>query len=257
MEEQYYLLFPFALSLLWAGGRRRVIVILCAAAICSLALAHWGALNNPSPALFLLPSRAWELLVGSLAAIYASERAFPLAASRLSRIMAPTGLLLIMGSVFLFTEQTPFPGGRALIPVLGTVLVLLFSSENEFVGRVLGQRAVVMVGLISYSVYLWHQPIMAFVRNFSGSLVLSRGLIAFSVSLTFLLAYATWRWVERPFRDRSVFNRRKVFWGTVGGSSLLVTFGVFGWFSGGLAGTCFSAAVGGVGIREVQLRGAL
>lgn len=234
VEEQFYLLFPFLLSLLWIRGRRHVMVVLSLTGLLSLTLAQWGALSNPSPAFFLLPTRAWELIAGAIAAIYASERATPLSDSPLSQGGASVGLCLIVAAIFLFNAETPFPGGWAVVPVAGTVLVLLFGSEKGTLGRLLCNRAAVNVGLMSYSAYLWHQPIMAFTRNVSGSLDLNWGLIVFSILATFLLAYATARWVERPFRERARFSRYQVLCWAGAASLVFVVLGLWGWFSEGV-----------------------
>ncbi len=112
--------------------------------------------------------------------------------------------------MFAFNEKTPFPGAYALVPTMATALLIVFSSQYTLAGKVLGNRILVGVGLISYSAYLWHQPLLAFARYRSVG-ALSQFTLGLLVISTLGLAFLTWRYVERPFRDRAVFSRDSVF----------------------------------------------
>ena len=212
VEEQYYLFFPVFLWLLWRFRKRNVVLMICLVAFLSLLLSElilekFSTFQKAN--FYLLPTRAWELLAGALAA-FAMYR-FQI---KHNSILGAIGLLAIGLSVFLFDQQTPFPGKYALIPVAGTVAIILFSDRGGWVYRLLSSKLLVGIGLISYSAYLWHQPLFAFARVSS---VESPSVIVMLllVLLTFILALASWKLVETPFRNRS-FMRRYSFLGLCG-----------------------------------------
>lgn len=140
--------------------------------------------------------------------------------------------MLVIYSVAFFDEMTPFPSLYALLPTMGALLLLLFASPANFTGRLLATKPLVGVGLISYSLYLWHQPLLAFARQRSLTALDSWMLLAV-VMLAFPLAYLSWRWVEQPFRNRNWLSRRTVFLAALGGSLLFVVVGLWGvWAEG-------------------------
>jgi len=210
VEEQYYILFPLLLMLLHRIGRKIIPAALVVLALASFALAEHGANNDSAAAFFLLPARAWELLAGSLCAVYLRRTPFPLAdRAGWQNILALTGLAMILLSVVLIDGDTPFPGVYALPTIIGTVLVICFARADNFAGRLLGLRFVVLAGLISYSAYLWHQPIFAFTRHAHAGEPSALLMIALA-ALSMLLAYFSWRFIEAPFRDRQRFNRQHI-----------------------------------------------
>ena len=197
VEEQFYLIFPLALILIWRIGRGRVMGLVVAAGVASLILSDWASGVRPAANFYLLPTRAWELLAGAATALFLAGRP-----PKGHGGAAALGLALVLGPVFLYDETVPFPGRHALPTVLGTVLILLFAAEGTRIARLLAWRPAVAVGLVSYSAYLWHQPLLAFARiRTIGPLppLLTAGLIG----LTFLLAWASRRFVEGPFRHRA------------------------------------------------------
>ncbi|KFI31711.1 acyltransferase [Haematobacter massiliensis] len=197
IEEQFYLFFPPLLFLLLTrGGRRVALIVLSLIALASLALAEAGWRLRPEENFFFTPSRIWELLAGSLAALGICLR--PQAPRG---VPAALGLAMILGSLVIL-PGLPSPSLATLLPVLGTVLVLVWGGQGTRVGRILSLRPVVWLGLISYSTYLWHQPLMAFAR-----LRLAEephaGVMALLVIASVLLGWLSWRWVEQPFRGPS------------------------------------------------------
>ncbi len=224
VEEQFYIIFPLLLLLLWTHRRKLLVPALVVLALLSLALCEWGWRNAPSATFFLAPTRAWELLVGSFCAMILRRGI----ASHDG--LAALGVAMIGISIFVFDETTPFPSIYALLPVGGTALVILFSGPETATGKLLAKPLFVGLGLISYSAYLWHQPLFAFARLWTPETV-STTVFACLICLTFAIAYLSWRYVETPFRrtsgSRSI-PRGPVFALAVTVSLLFVTFGVWG-----------------------------
>lgn len=239
VEEQYYILFPIFMVLMWRYRRRWLLPVLALVAVGSLALSHWGAYHEPTANFYLLPTRGWELAVGAGIAYYfsnlAGDRLNFQPTGLLSELLGLGGLLMIAYAVIVFDARTPFPSLYALIPTLGAGLVIAFSSEKTLVGRILSLRPVVLIGLISYGAYLWHQPLFAFSRQHA--LAKPDGWVLAILSLSsFFLAYLSWRFVESPFRHRHLFGRRQIFALSAVGSAVILLFAVAGFFSNGFDG---------------------
>lgn len=236
VEEQYYLLFPVLLTIVYRWGSRRAFAVVAAAAFASFAWSQWSLKSNPGMAFFMPHTRAWELLLGSLAAIFVAERAGrgEIVRGPTREVLAIAGVLLILYAIVRFDGRTPFPGMYALVPTVGTLLIVLLADETTFVGRILGTRLLVGVGLISYSAYLWHQPLFAFARQrFLGPP--NKVLLGLLILASMALAFLSWKYVELPFRDRQKFNRSQVF-SLVGiGSLVFVLFGLCGQMTNGFS----------------------
>ena len=233
VEEQYYVLFPLFLMALWKLGKRWIFGALMAVSALSLAAAQWGAYHKPFAAFFLLPTRVWELGIGALIAFYffyKSEHAnFIKLRKNTSEILGAVGLFLICYAIFSFDKNTPFPSFYALIPTVGAGLIIIFSTPDTVVGRFLGIKPIVGIGLLSYSAYLWHQPLFVFVRHVSLTEPNTVLLLVLSVT-SILLAYPTWRFVENPFRNKTVIRRRSLFFFAVLGSVAFAVIGCAGYF---------------------------
>lgn len=226
VEEQYYVLFPLLLLVIWRWGRGSTLAILIALTLASLGLSEWGARHLPSANFYLAPFRAWELLAGSLCAIILAER--PLAPNTPLSLL---GFAVLLSAVFLYDAQTPFPSVYALLPVVGTALVILFGGQGSVTAKILSLKPFIWIGLISYSLYLWHQPLFAFAR------IRSIGhpdpaLMAALIGLSALLAWVSWHYVERPFRHqaarRSPFSQKAIFALSGAGLAGFIGIGVLG-----------------------------
>jgi peptidoglycan/LPS O-acetylase OafA/YrhL len=232
VEEQYYVLFPLFLMLFWKLGKRWILVTLALVFLASLAAAEWGAQNKPAAAFYLLPTRGWELLIGAFAAFYLSQANRNEFGKGRSELCGWLGVALILYAIFAYSKTTPFPGFYVLVPTLGTVLIILFATQQTTVGKFVGNKVLVGVGLISYSAYLWHQPLFAFARNRSLLEPNQHVFLALSI-LALVLAYFSWRFVETPFRKKSFISRRSVFLSSLVGSLLFILLGLYGHFSNG------------------------
>ena len=202
VEEQFYVLLPIFLFFTWRFGKDKVFWMMVVMASISLILTESGWRNAPSANFYLAPTRAWELFSGSIAAIIINKRDV-----QNNNFLSLLGLAAILFSVFAYNETTPFPSIYTMVPVLGVVLIILFAGELTLVTRLLSAKLFVGVGLCSYSVYLWHQPILAFYKYKFEQYYHSSAII---VLLSILFGYLTWRFLERPFRNKLLLSRFKL-----------------------------------------------
>ena len=210
VEEQFYILFPLFLMLFWKLGKRKLILILGLVFLLSLCIAQWASYAKPAEAFYLLPTRCWELLIGAFAAFYLSQANRTNFGRVISELGGCSGVLFILYAVFTFSKATPFPGLYALVPTIGTVLIILFATQQTTVGKFVGNSVFVGIGLISYSAYLWHQPLFAFARHVTLSSPSKITFLFLSIMALFL-GYLSWKYVESPFRSKSNFSRLNVF----------------------------------------------
>ena len=222
VEEQYYLLFPIFLLLAWRFGKNRVFWTVVIFAAISLALSEWGWRNKASANFYLAPTRAWELFAGSIAAFFVLKRGV-----QSNNALSLLGLVAIGFSIFFYDKTTPFPSIYALVPVIGVVLLVIYADKNTLAAKLLSTKAFVGIGLISYSAYLWHQPLFAFARIYliDYPSKLTMGILCL---LTFILALGCWRHVEKPFRDKDKISPKQIFLGSSVLLSGAILFGLYG-----------------------------
>lgn len=197
VEEQFYLGYPILLILLRRFSPRVAAGVLVGILFASLGIAEWGLRHHPTPTFYLLPPRACELLLGGLLVYCPPPRRL---GAVTCEIGAWVGMAMIVGAGVLYNKSTPFPGVMAMIPCVGTFLFIYFNSNHVTrIGKAFSHSTVVFVGLISYSLYLWHWPVLAFARYWAGTeLTLSVKLVAVAISIP--IAILSWRFVETPFR---------------------------------------------------------
>jgi len=230
VEEQYYLFFPVFLVLTWRFGKRWILFLLAIAVVASLAAAQWGSISKPAATFYLLPTRAWELLAGAFAAFFLLRQNAVPQRTMVRECGAAIGFALVLYSIFAFDRQTPFPSLYTLAPVLGATLVILCADANTVIGKILGRKLLVGVGLISYSAYLWHQPLLALTKHRILD-DLSNSVALMLVLVTFVLSYFSWKYVERPFRNRNLTSRAQVVQFGIAGSLFFIAFGLTGLFT--------------------------
>ncbi|MCC0053547.1 MAG: acyltransferase [Rhodobiaceae bacterium] len=197
VEEQYYIFAPVVSMLVWPLGLRIFTAGATLALLVSLAACLFFAEANPRLGFYMPFTRVWELQVGALCAIWHFR--FP---RRGNSYLGFAGLALIICSVIGFDATTPFPSLFTVVPVAGAAAIILFSDKGMCIHRVLSLKPLTVIGIISYSAYLWHQPLFAFARvaSIEGPSHVSMSAIA---ALSLILAYGTWRYVEQPFRKAS------------------------------------------------------
>jgi peptidoglycan/LPS O-acetylase OafA/YrhL len=234
VEEQYYLLFPLFLICIYRFGWRWVVGVLVVVFVVSLAGAQWGSAHKPIANFYSLPTRAWELILGSfIALIPNSLNSCATNAGRnrfsLNQYGSLFGLLLIAFSVIYFNRETPHPSIYTLIPTVGAACVIVFATPITLVGRLLSSRIFVFVGSISYATYLWHQPLFAFARY--RSINEPSTLLFIGLTLTaMILATISLRFLELPFRNPKIISRRTIFGIAIAGTLFFFVLGAV-WYS--------------------------
>lgn len=200
VEEQFYLIFPVLLMVAYPLLRGKTVGLVWLIVIVSYVSCILLYTRHPDATFYLLHTRAWELGAGALAAFWEHRRKF-----QANNLLSGLGLLLILASMLLFTASTPHPSYGTAAPVIGTLLVLLYARTGSVVASLLGLRPLVGIGLISYSLYLWHQPLFTFARVLSFDEP-GKMLFVLLLAACFVIAYLSWRFVEQPFRRGSVVS---------------------------------------------------
>lgn len=233
VEEQFYLFFPLLVPPLMKRGRRVASLAVLVLGLCSFALCLYTTPREPEFAFFLLPARIWELSLG----IFLATRRPSVATSapRLRGMLSAAGIAMIVSAFACFGDHTKFPGAAALLPCLGTALVIAANDrERTRTGDWLAARPAVWLGRISYPLYLWHWPCLAFLGYWSIDEP-PIGATVGAVGLSLVLAWLTYRWIEAPVRQRHWFTTRPALLGVAAAAATLVaaTGGIF-FYTGGL-----------------------
>ncbi len=198
VEEQFYLVFPLLLIVLRRYRRRVAMGALVLLGLGSLVLSEVGVRQAPTAAFFLLPTRAWEMILGGLIWCLPAPTKLP---GWFLGLCSWLSLGSLVTAAWWLQPTMPFPGFTALLPC-GAAAVLIYCNSGRLTlpAKVLASRPVVFVGLLSYSLYLWHWPILVFCRHVYGE-TLSPWMGAACLALSWVAAYSSWRWVECPLRS--------------------------------------------------------
>jgi peptidoglycan/LPS O-acetylase OafA/YrhL len=223
VEEQFYILFPIFCLLIARLGKGFIFYFFAGAFFASLALSEWGWRENPVANFYFAPARAWELLAGSIAAFIAKKDGI-----RKSDVLSILGISAILFPVFTFDNKTPFPSLYTLMPVIGTMLVILYGDTRTLIGKFLAYKVFVGIGLISYSAYLWHMPLKIYLNYFFEEYKFINYIYFFLLPAFSFLSY---RFVELPFRKK--FNIKTALSVIFLVSFILSFLGVLGHFNGG------------------------
>jgi peptidoglycan/LPS O-acetylase OafA/YrhL len=227
VEEQFYVFFPLSLLLAISRvSRKKVALGIAVVALISMGIAEWGWRNEPRANFFLAPTRVWELMIGAIIAFFPAF-GLPHAGQirRFHHVGAAAGVALIALAVFTIDESTPFPSLFALIPTMGAALCIVYANPGNLTGRLLSSRLLVGIGLISYSLYLWHQPLFAFARIGSPG-PLAWPIYPLLIALSFGGAWLSWRFIERPFRSRAFLTRKQLGAVAVGATGVVFILGL-------------------------------
>lgn len=206
VEEQFYIFFPILLILLWRISHKYLLIILGVIALVSLVLAQFGSENFPVQNYFLLPSRIWELIFGSIVAIALDQTKLSKFNEKKLRFLLPLALSGVVLPMFFFTSLTPYPSLWTLIPVFSAGILIAFGDTPGFINKVLSLRVLVWIGLISFSAYLWHQPVLILGNSFLSAHQGMSWLVGWfpylGMVLVLILSFLTYKFVETPFRTK-------------------------------------------------------
>jgi peptidoglycan/LPS O-acetylase OafA/YrhL len=219
VEEQFYILFPLLVLLAHKFFRKHLLGFLIVLFLFSLQFSESMGLRDADFNFYSPVSRFWELLVGSLLAYV--ELKHGIIYNRISSALLPAlGIFMVIWSSVYFGSTTRHPGYQTLVPVMGTALIITYSSQRDWVGRILGSKLLVAVGAISYSAYLWHFPIFAFsrIRDSAPDNLDKAGWIA----ITLALSIVSYRLIEQPFRNKLLVPARLAVITLISGSLLLL-----------------------------------
>jgi peptidoglycan/LPS O-acetylase OafA/YrhL len=216
VEEQFYMFFPGAMLILFSRQRRQLLWWLVGLTIMSLGLCVWGTRPHPELSFYMMPFRVWELLMGAALAVYRSSQKEGRAPAWQSRpvleIIGWSGLAIILYGLLKIREGVAFPGVIALIPAMGTLLVLAGIADGRTtLARVLSNRVFVWIGKLSFSLYLWHWPLIVFGRiqaDLLGVSSLLGSIIGGAAALP--VSWLAYLWVEQPLRSRGRGRSRRL-----------------------------------------------
>lgn len=198
VEEQFYIVWPLLMAAIFRFGRGRLVLVLSLLSAASFAYAAILTSTNPKHAFFLVTSRAWELGAGALLAVVSIPS---VKRQWVAELVSVAAAAILAAVIMIYDAETPFPGLAALPPVLAAAMLIgIGTGHSTMVGRLLGSRIAVGIGLISYSLYLWHWPALVLARLHVGSLAIGPYYAALAVGGSLVLAWVSWRFIERPFR---------------------------------------------------------
>lgn len=235
VEEQFYLLYPLLLLIITHYLPRRGAVTLALLAVLSLLMCVWASYYHASANYFALPTRAWELLMGAVLALTAAVR---FRARLANELLAAVSLLLLILTIYAYDpDRISYPGTYTLLPCLATAaLISTGRREGTFVNRLLAWRPLVFVGLISYSLYLLHRPLLAFVSYYSIRPLAAPVRLCVLLA-TVVLALLSWRFIEQPVRTRKLLkSTRSLVIAATTASALVLAAGLLLWRSSGFPG---------------------
>jgi len=203
VEEKYYIIFPIIFLITFKFFKKYIVYVLLLAFFISLSLAQWGAYNYSSFNFYILPTRGWELITGSLLAILEIKEGKRSNNKFFNEVLPLIGIFLIFHSLFFFHDRLPHPSIFTLSPIIGVSLIIWFCSKESFFTKILSSKIFVGTGLISYSLYLWHYPVFAFLRinhEFQNSFF----FITLVCVLIVILSILTYFFVEKPCRNKNI-----------------------------------------------------
>ena len=228
VEEQFYIIFPILLLTLFKRSRQFAITALILLLAVSFLFSEWLWREDLARSFYFSLNRFWELIVGSLGAFFLF-----IFGRKKNNTLALFGLISIIFSVFVYDESIPFPSVYALVPVLGTILFIIYADEETLAARLLSTKAFVGIGLISYSAYLWHQPILAFSKIHYQEKLSNEFTFALCI-FSLIPAYFSWRFIEKPARIKEILTRKAIFFIFAIGTVCFTIFGLYGFITDGL-----------------------
>ena len=224
VEEQFYIFFPVYMYLIFRYVRKFAPAILTGTAILSFGFSIFTVSKDPSAAFYLAHLRAWELIIGAILAL----RLIPEDISKTyGNFIGVIGLVMVLLPIFQYSESTNFPGLSALLPVLGAAFIIFSGLEDgkSFMGRLLSLPPFVFIGKISYSLYLWHWPLIIFSKYYAIRPLTSYELSSV-IAATIIIATLSWRFIETPFRSKDFLSTGKIYSFAASGMTMMLAIGI-------------------------------
>ena len=201
VEEQFYILFPISILIIYKIFKNHILFFLLLGFFISFIFSIWLSYNHPVFNFYMLPSRGWELLSGSILGYIEINFGRKVETNKLNFLFPKIGFFLIIGSFFYFNDTTIHPSILTFFPILGVALLIWFANKKELITKILSYKHLVFVGLISYSLYLWHYPILAFLRN--TQIDTNHILIKITfILIIFIISLISYSLIEKPCRDK-------------------------------------------------------
>lgn len=232
VEEQFYLLYPIVITLITRRYPRNRRMALFAVAVVSFAASLWGSYFAVSANYFLAPTRAWELLLG---AILAEDGVRRVESAFTNELLACLASLTLAYAVLRYDNATPYPGAYAVAPCAATAALIWTSrSCSTIIGKLLSRKSLIFTGLISYSLYLWHYPLLTIVAYFQIERI-SAFELPILLAATYLISVASWRYIEIPIRNKTLLRTKRSFLLWMGAAAaVILTLGMILYRTGGL-----------------------
>ncbi|MBW2939739.1 acyltransferase family protein [Zhongshania aquimaris] len=224
VEEQFYIFYPLALYVAFKYFRQHMLKIVVVITILAFFFSIWAGPLYPKANFYFAPTRAWQLFIGAIAAVLLYSKG---GESNENNLLSFIGLMMICGAVFFLDRSMLYPSYNALLPSVGTFLIIMYGGGNTIAGYVLRSKPLVFVGLMSFSLYLWHNPF------FAGARILgydeSNRLLYLGMCLVSgVLAYFTWKYIETPFRHKAIISSRRVWQSALVSTFVVLPLGVLG-----------------------------
>ena len=225
IEAQFYILFAIFCLFIFRLKDKWILLTSFILLCLSFILANWGAINKPIANFYLFPTRLWEFMIGFFVAYYMMNFQ-PTRSHIKNELLSITGLLMIISSIIVYDNNTPFPSLYTVMPTIGAALLILFIQPNTYLYKLFNSRILIWIGLISYSAYLWHYPILALAKN-TISEELSEYHIFIILICTLILSHLSWILVEKPFRSKELFSSSQVYKIIVSAAAILILIGSY------------------------------
>lgn len=230
IEEQFYFIYPPLVVIIWRFFKNQLAIVLSSLVVISLITAHISTMYSQDTSFYLLHTRAWELLAGAWIGYFSLQNPVKFRSAHV--YFQFVGVLLLIIPVLFYDEGTHHPGLATTIPVLGAMILLLYGASESPLRRLFSNRFSVGVGLISYSLYLVHQPVFSFANHLSIA-ELTREDYLVLILVSFMLAFVSYKLVETTFRNKNLVSNKLFYPVTVFVALVLTAVGLAGHVSGG------------------------
>ncbi len=232
VEEQFYIIFPIFISLLYLSRTKTLISLITVVFLLSLFASFYVTTIHFSTAFFLPFTRAWEILIGCFVAFHLSQNRRQTDAEYKinSELISIIGLILIVYSYITFDKSTLFPYISALLPTIGTAMIIFGTEKSIYIKGLLSNKFLVYIGLLGYSLYLIHQPVFVFARH----LYIFEGNEILLVFISLILAYFSYKIVETPFRKKDFYSSKFIWLSSLAGALIIFTISFYFIFSKGI-----------------------